>query len=754
MSAVGLGILAVAALSGPAASAPATLPDHRAYELVSPPAKNGGDVIALSSKTHASADGNAAAFAALSAFGPIVGTSADVEYLSRREGAPGTNGWSTRAINPAGGPLTFKATVFGNLPTFEAAFTPDLSAAIFRSWRPLTNAPNVADVSNLYRLTRLGTDATGVQLLTDSASPLGLPPGFPPDFATFFKLNSKADFNGASSDLRHVIFQSPWNLSDGTLSLLSGSPGNLYEYADGAGVRLVARVPSGAATSCDDESGPACVDATSSQAGIPFGSSVLEYSGGMISADGSRILFQVPGGGDVAGAIYMREDGTRTFQLNASEKTTPESPGTAQVWAMSSDGARVFFITSEGLVDGDDDGSPSLYMYDRNAPQSSRLTLLSANGGASCLATGVVGTSSDGQYVYFTCDGQIVPGEPSVFTDGLFVWHNGAIGYIGTFSDPNERRLNSPRTVWVSKVLVKPSRVTPDGRFLLFGAESDSGFRGRGGFAGYDHGGGCEFSAIGAGACRELYLYRADTGRLVCASCNPRTNIATGDALTDTQAAVSGSIITQHSSHALSDDGRRVFFNTPEALVPEDSNGRWDAYEYDVPTGRVHLISSGKDPANSYFLEATANGNDVFFTTRQRLVGWDRDDNYDLYDARVDGGFPEPVPPAPGCAGEACRPQASTPPSIVAGGSAQYRGPGNVSGRLRRHRRCSGRRVLRRVRGKRQCVRRGVHKPTHRAHKTVHLPHQPLRDVLLFISAFFLTVGARQVKSELERSSK
>jgi hypothetical protein len=741
-------LIAIALFAGPAAGA-TILPDQRAYELVSPgAAKNGADLIALSSKTHASADGNAAVFAALNAFGPAAGTSADVEYLSRRDGTPGTSGWSTRAINPAGGPLTFAAIVTGNLPSFEAAFTPDLSSGIFRSWRPLTDAPNVADVSNLYRLSGLGTGGSTVQLLTPSAAPLTLPPGFPVEFM----LNAKAGFNGASKDLSHVIFQSPWNLADGSLSF----PGNLYEYADGAGVRLVGRVPSDAEVSCDDLSGSACVDAPSSQAGIP--ATDAEYSAGMISEDGARILFQTPAGGDSPGTIYMREDGTRTFQLNASEKRArpAEDAGTAQLWGMSADGSRVFFITSEGLVDGDDDGNPGLYMYDRTAPEGSRLTLLSANGGASCAASAFVGTSRDGHYVYFVCAGQLVAGEPAVFSDGLFLWHDGAIRYIGTLSSPNEATLNSPRTNWLTQALVKPSRLTPDGRFLLFGVENDAGFRGRGGFAGYDHGSGCPLTASGTTECRELYLYDAETGRLVCASCNVRSGVATGDAVTDTLQATSGSLITQHSSHALSDDGRRVFFNTTEALTAEDSNGRWDAYEYDVPSGTVHLLSTGKAAGNSFFLEATASGDDVFLVTRERLVGWDVDDNYDLYDARVGGGFPDPVPAPSPCAGEACRSQAAAPPAAGVGGSAHYRGPGNARARLRRHRRCKRRAVLRRVRGKRRCIRRRSHRAHRRAHKvTEPLPRrQPDQAILQGLFGVCLAFSLYRVQLELERRGK
>jgi hypothetical protein len=61
----------------------------------------------------------------------------------------------------------------------------------------------------------------------------------------------------------------------------------------------------------------------------------------------------------------------------------------------------------------------------------------------------------------------------------------------------------------------------------------------------------------------------------------------------------------------------------------------------------------------------------VFFTTRERLVGIDTDDQIDLYDARVDGGIPAQNPPAPAppCEGEACQGTASGAPFLVGVGS-------------------------------------------------------------------------------------
>ncbi|MGN6189499.1 MAG: hypothetical protein ACTHOE_11405 [Conexibacter sp.] len=688
-------VVAVAVLTTVASSADASLPDQRRYELVSPADKRGIDVVAQSNKVHVSADRTKATFNALGGFADVRGTSVDVQYLSRRDGVPNTNGWTTRAITPKSAALSFYvAVVFqSNIPTFETEFTPDLSAAVFRSWRPLTDDPNVDGVSNLYRLGNLDGAGSPPQLLTHAASPL-------PSLG-LGSLFLRPAFVGASTDLRHVAFESQLDLvGDGS----TFAP-RLYEYADDGGVRLVGRIPTGGATECDDSSsGSPCEAAPSSQAGIQPSSPTVLYSTDMVSANGSRILFQVPSGA-LGGAIYMREDGTRTVQLNASEKTSPESPQDAELWDMSRDGTRIFFTTSEGLVNDDNDGASDLYMYDTAAPAGAHLTRLSVSGtGVPHVVQDVIGASDDGHYVYFVCLGQLVPGEPPIDSGGLFVWHDGQIRYIGRAAGGFAFEVNTPRTIWNFDQTTRASRITPDGRHLLFTSQNDVGFRGRGGFAGYDQSA-CT-STIGPG-CRELYLYDANTGSLACASCNPRASAATGDAYIDVRVNASASANTQHLSHALSDDGNRVFFSTPEAMVPEDTNGRWDAYEYDAVTRTVHLLSTGKSTSDSYFMEASPRGEDAFFVTRERLVGWDVDDNYDLYDARIGGGFPEPAPAVAPCTGDQCRGAASAAPTPPSSASAQFKGAGDVKAKLKKpkHKRCRAvRKSHHRAGGKRKCA--------------------------------------------------
>jgi len=628
------------------------LSDCRAYELVSPSDKNGAEVITKTDKTHVAPDGNAVTFSSLGGFGGVEGSAFDFEYMSRRTAEPGTSGWSTHGINPLGHSATLPAAIStGNISTFVDGFAQDLSSAIYRTWRPLTDAPNVADVSNIYRIGGLSGGARTVQLMSDA--PDALPDTWFSIFRGFFASLIQPQLAGVSDDLRHVVFESSLNLTgdappyDGFCVFAgAGCPIKLYENVDGA-VRLVGRIPQSPDTACDDVTGPACVAADSSQAALS--ASFGLYSKLAVSADGRRIYFQAPA--DLgSGPIYVREDGVRTEQVAAN----------GDFWTASADGSRAFFTTNDQLLPADTDSSPDLYMYDRNAPAGSRLTLISDGGSSDPnYVEMVVGTNADGRYVYFVCDGELIPGGPPVSIMGLYVWHDGQLRLIGTLPDITVASLNGPRVGWGSPGGAIMSRVTPDGRHFLFMSTSDSGLVGHGGYRGSGNSGHQEF-----------YLYDSDSGRLGCASCDPTGRPATVDAVLGVLANAGGSTTTADGPQALSDDGRWVFFNTAEALVPEDTNGRPDAYEYDASSGSVHLLSSGKSTDPSYVLDASPSGDDVYIATRDRLTGWDVDDRYDLYDARVGGGFPEPAPASARCDGEACRGSLNGPPDAQGFGSS------------------------------------------------------------------------------------
>jgi hypothetical protein len=176
-------------------------------------------------------------------------------------------------------------------------------------------------------------------------------------------------------------------------------------------------------------------------------------------------------------------------------------------------------------------------------------------------------------------------------------------------------------------------------------------------------------------------------------------------------------------SRNLSEDGERVFFQTPDPLVAADSDTGvnptcvprgggviatgCDVYEWEAvgegsceseaqDGGCLYLISGGTSSEQSYFLDASADGDDVFFFTREALVPTDTDANVDAYDARVDGlekvKPPLECPPPevfnpttkrcqePECFGEEeCLPQPPLPPTFALPSSLTLTGTGNLA---------------------------------------------------------------------------
>jgi hypothetical protein len=695
-------VLAAAAIAGVAASAmAATLPDGRGYELASPIDKNGGDVIADPTRTRAAIDGNAVAFVSLTGFGDAIGTGITSEYVSRRDGTPGTSGWSTHAILPKLDPSS-PDTVTSGLDSFYGwEFSSDLSQAVLRTYTNLSGDPNVVNVGNLYLRDDLLSPGNGSYTLLTACPACSvsgpLENDEPPSFAD------------ATPDFGHVIFEARSNL----VPEATGGAFKLYEWDHGT-LRLAGVLPDGSLP-----------DRSMAGGGAFRG----KYTQHTISADGSKIFFTVaPDGSTTSGDLYMRVDHTSTVKLNDSERTdcagdptcggdgipdlVPDpSPQPAQFQAATADGSKVFFTTSDALTD--DASGTDLYMYDTTKPASDphNLTMISPDNepadGLDPAVDGVVGTSADGSYVYFVAQGQLVLNAPAIVPggDGIYVWHAGAVHYIGTLADRGDDALGvdvAANTTYGLGQLA--ARVTPDGTHLAFTSHSGIGL------TGYDQNTpACDASE--RGPCTEVYLYNATTDALSCVSCNPSGAPATSSA-NFTQSGVLGPTAQlSHLGHPLSDDGRYLFFTTGERLLPDDRNGKKrDAYEYDSVTGQLHLISSGRSLDDSFFLDATPDGRNVFFATREQLVGWDTDNAYDIYDARVSGGFSEPVRPPQECVGDACRgPLGSTPPAALPLSSVFFTGNDNVKSVPKpkpKPKKCRKGTVRKRVHGKVKCVKK------------------------------------------------
>ena len=691
------GALACTLASGAAQAAP------RGWELVSPSEKHGNDVIASSSRTHAAAGETpglpaAVAFASLGGFADAVGSGIATEYLAQRTAQPGTSGWTTHAITPPQEPMSVAAAAQQLDPAYEL-FAPDLSKAVFRAWSPLTDAPNVAGVENLYAREDLRSAGPGsYRLLTDAPAPL-------PPIAN----GSQRPFlAAATADLGHVLFESQLALSADTAG---GNP-TLYKV-DGGMPRLLA-------ASADCPTFLAVADRPCSAAGA--GATALHQTSEALSADGSRVVFASPvaftgnvSTGTTPSGLFQLDDGgtpatadDTLVQINASELAAPEQSQAARFQAASADGARVYFSSGERLSEEAPPGG-GLYLWEREPDASGRDLTFVAFGALNVLA---FGASRDGSRIYFAAPGQLMAGGPPVAEDGVYLWQRGAAPGGGTLSfvaalSVVDARSNADAVAW--NLTPPTARVTPDGGTLLFEVADEVGIG-----AGRDHGA-CARNPnfTSSGICGELYVYRADASTplapaVACASCRPPGAPTGANAWTSARSGTGGAQGTAHLSHALSDDGRRVFFSSAAALVPEDANGTVDAYEYDVPSATVRLLSSGRDPADSWFLDASADGDDAFFVTRERLVGWDVDRAYDLYDARVGGGLPEPPAPPPACDGDACRGAAHAPPPVPALGSATLVLPpvARHAGRRHRAKRCRRGFARRKLHGRVRCVRR------------------------------------------------
>jgi hypothetical protein len=175
----------------------------------------------------------------------------------------------------------------------------------------------------------------------------------------------------------------------------------------------------------------------------------------------------------------------------------------------------------------------------------------------------------------------------------------------------------------------------------------------------------------------------------------------------------------------MSDRGQ-VFFTTSDALVPRDTNGLLDTYQF--AGGRPQLISSGAAPTDvglgddpSGLVGVSADGVDVYFTTTESLVAEDSNGRATrFYDARASGGFQRPAPELPCEAADECRGATSTPaPPARLGSDADLGAGGNATPTLNRcarmgrvaHRHARRARALRKradrlMRGDRQAAQR------------------------------------------------
>ncbi len=657
----------------------ADLPDCRAYELVSPAEKGDANVATDPTFTQSSLTGDAIKYDSLSVFGSAQGVGTrGADYVSRR----GESGWTTEDIDPfqAGIPVS----IFS--PQEYVNFSEDLTKGVYYALSPVVPGyPNNEKAANLYIRTDVLSGPPGDYSLLDVAD-AQLPPRPPLVTAG----DHRVEFAGASTDYSHVLIESLYDLTPDAAGLNTDRP-KVYEWSNGS-VRLESVLPNG------EPAGEALAGAGVGAGLHEIAQDERQWPGHAISADGSRVVFLAPPlvrlnaeSGTWGGRLYMRINDSETIQLNASERTEPDpgGPQPARFWGATADDSKVLFTSREMLTDNAESGE-NLYEYDVNAPQGKHLTLISVDdepvtrfGEGDGHGVSAVGISPDASYVYFVSENRLIPGAPRSGSEShkqLYVWHNGDIRFIVNRDERNQKGGTSWGEYSTNGVN-NTFRITPDGKTIVFvSADTATALR-----AGYDNRSvtcPSETTFAPLPQCREIYVYNYDSDKLTCASCNPSGSAPVGDAsftsAADAFAGVRDAI--RYTNRPISADGRYVFFDTPDALVPQDTNGRIDVYEFDTSTDRVHILTAGTCDCNSFFVDASADGRNAFFTTRQQLVRADFDHNADLYDARVEGGIAAQNEVTPSsCESEDCQGPASGIPAFSLPSSSTFGGAGNLA---------------------------------------------------------------------------
>ncbi len=368
---------------------------------------------------------------------------------------------------------------------------------------------------------------------------------------------------------------------------------------------------------------------------LPECSGVLKYNVELegrlhaISDDGSEIFF------GHCGVPYVRVNGTSTFELAPA----------GEFQGASHDGSKAFFT----------DGAGELLMdvIDSESGRETVSETVSVTPGAKA---SVVVTSDDGSRVYFMSSG--------VFAGANTQGHSPETGANNFYVYDSITR----KTTFIAITTVTTGggeyegQVTPDGRFLVFTTDS-------------------RLTPDDRDSAASVYRYDAQTGGLVRVSVgeNGHDNNGNDNALGASIAAPLGgeSVIAtwRLGTRALSDDGSTIVFSTAAPFSSRAVNGDVNVYAW--REGRVGMISTGLSQTSDESAVVSQSGRDIFFLTSQNILPQDSDGLLDVYDARINGGFPEASVPPGGCSGDTCQGPPSVPSLLDAPASSTFSGLGN-----------------------------------------------------------------------------
>jgi hypothetical protein len=637
--------------------------DGRQWEMVSPPNKHGGRLLAPGGKEpegvyEAAAGGGAMTYVSLGATEEgAQGSGAFVQVLSARAAA----GWSSHDIATPNDEGTGQSE---RLPEYRF-FSQDLGLAVLAPYGPFTPLarcsasgactsevfPPVSErtVYERHNLSCESEPATCYTPLVTSAEGYAdvQPPGT--------KFGGEETYSpgavepiGATPDGSHVVLSSTVALTEEafeTGSAPSTANPALYEWSadkpPSERLQLVSVLPQ-----AEGGKGVSNVDLGVLQSGSIIRNAISR-------SDGSRVFWSEH---SASSHLYMRD------LARLKPETIQLGTGKAMFQAASANGTRAFFLEGSGLY--------VCEIIEEAGQLGCSLTDLTAGAGQ----PGKVSfASEDGSYVYFFDTGVLtnkessehetaVAGAPNLYVrhydSETKSWEASRLIAVLSLNDQYEWAGFGPKTN-LSQTMI---RVSPNGRYLAFMSDRP--------LTGYDN----RDSNPEAHEARdeEVYLYDSHSRSVTCVSCNPTGARPAGEQASYEQllnnklkngAWFSAAVPAWNAIPAgqgvyqpryLTDEGR-VFFDSTEALVPQDKNGAMDVYEYEPPGvpkggehpcttssptysgersgGCVQLVSSGTSGRESAFLDASESGGDVFFLTAAKLAGQDYDTAYDVYDA-------------------------------------------------------------------------------------------------------------------------
>jgi hypothetical protein len=659
------------------------LPDCRAYEMVTPPFKDGGGpVIGLEA---VSDDGSHVLAHSLGAY---AGTESDAASGARYEFSRLGSGWVTSAISPPASLFSFNESL---------AASSELQTTL---WATRAASQSIY-AKDLYVREPDGTFVKVGPMVPPSAE-AGPPAGSYQDFLAGYV------YAGASRDLSHVLFEI--RPAEGQLwpGDTTRNESSLYEYLgrENKQPKLVGVNAEGHLISdCGTVLGtlglnsPDTYNASSANGETVFFTALPATEG----EEGKHCNSASEGTGPAVSELYARLDRSETVAVSEPAhsqclesicNTAVKAP--AEFQGASEDGSKVFFLTEQELFYGDT--TKNLYEYDFANPAGHKIVRVSV-GSPTPEVLGVARVSEDGSHVYFVAKGKLTseprgggcltklsPSElteeeltqegrcrPKKEADNLYVFERdaahpgGRLAFVATLSEAdNEDWLALPGHA-------HPVQATPDGRFLVFGGVAD-------------------LTPGDTSMQPQVFEYDALEQKLIRVSVG-QAGYASGSTSADAHGSVipnqpyneSQKPTTAETDLAVSADGSHVVFSSAGALTPAAEAAAAaraeSVYEYrsvgSIANGNVYLISDGTNALSASAIGLDASGSDVFFETADPLLAQDVDTQFDLYDARVGGGFPAPAAPA-GCEGEGCQGALSATPSFGAPGSVSVSGGANV----------------------------------------------------------------------------